>query len=166
MPNWIEGTLHLRGKVKDIHRFLKEGISKNGSMLDKDIRETIVDNSSPEEGVVSFEFMNDQFMNDPWVVDTQRAFLNNQYVAIPYKDENEETSISLGVRQAWSFKVNNWIALSKKYNIDIRLNGFECGMRFGQEITILRGDPEPTVDEEVLKYNDWEWECPFPNMGG
>ena len=161
MPNWIEGTLHLRGKVKDIHRFLSEGISKSVSLWDRDIQETIIDDSRPKEGVVAFNFM-----HDPWIVDTQRAFLNDQYVAIRYKDENEETSTSLGVHQAWSFKTDNWIALSKKYNIDIRLNGFERRGRFGQEITILRGDPEPTVDEEVLKYDDWEWECPFPNMGG
>lgn len=161
MPNWIEGTLHLRGKVKDIHRFLSEGISKSVSLWNRDIQETIIDDSRPKEGVVAFNFM-----HDPWIVDTQRAFLNDQYVAIRYKDENEETSTSLGVHQAWSFKTDNWIALSKKYDIDIRLNGFECGGKFGQQITILRGDPEPTVDEEVLKYDDWEWECPFPNMGG
>ncbi len=161
MPNWIEGTLHLRGKVKDIHRFLSEGISKSVSLWDRDIQETIIDDSRPKEGVVAFNFM-----HDPWIVDTQRAFLNDQYVVIRYKDENEETSTSLVVNQAWSFKTDNWIALSKKYDIDIRLNGFECGGKFGQQITILRGDPEPTVDEEVLKYDDWEWECPFPNMGG
>ena len=161
MPNWIEGTLHLRGKVKDIHRFLSEGISKSVSLWNRDIQETIIDDSRPKEGVVAFNFM-----HDPWIVDTQRAFLNDQYVAIRYKDENEETSTSLVVNQAWSFKTDNWIALSKKYDIDIRLNGFECGGKFGQQITILRGDPEPTVDEEVLKYDDWEWECPFPNMGG
>lgn len=36
-------------------------------------------------------------------------------------------------------------------------------MEFTQEVIIIRGG-KTIVNEK--QYEDWMWECPFPNMGG
>lgn len=37
------------------------------------------------------------------------------------------------------------------------------GMQFSQEIEIVNGELTKEVE---IKYDDWTWECPMPNMGG
>lgn len=72
------------------------------------------------------------------------------------------------VRQAWSFTPydgaeKRWIDLAKEYNLDIRLQGFERGMEFFQDVEIVGGE---MVRNDVKKYDDWDWECQMPRMGG
>ena len=76
----------------------------------------------------------------------------------------------MNIKQAWAFDggsstkdLERWTEISTKYNVDIKLFGFECGMEFAQEVIILRGR-KPIVND--IQYEDWEWDCPFPNMGG
>nr|DAL93830.1 MAG TPA: hypothetical protein [Caudoviricetes sp.] len=39
----------------------------------------------------------------------------------------------------------------------------DCGMEFCQNVIVEHG--KIVKDEEII-YNDYEWECPFPNLGG
>ena len=160
MPNWMEGTLHLRGKVKDIQKFITEGIEKNGAYSEYITKKAFTDYSQPGTLEFSFEW-------EPWVIDTNRAFVQDCTVYTSYESDDDERSVSMPIQQAWCFRIDDWLDLCKKYDIDIKLNGIECGMLFCQEIIILRGESEPTIaKDESIKYDDWEWECPFPNMGG
>ena len=45
----------------------------------------------------------------------------------------------------------------------MKIQGFERGMEFSQVIEIVDGE---IVQDEELHYNDWNWDCPCPEMGG
>jgi len=145
MPNWIEGTLKLRGKREDIKRFLDNEI-------DNDFGQVCCDDG---DGYLDYTFK-----HEPWIKGTDRAFITSDYL---YMDD-EECSVCLDIKQAWSFHKDDWKDKSAKYNVDIKLFGIECGMEFCQEIIVLRNNPK--IVANVITYEDWEWDCPFPNMGG
>lgn len=159
MPNWIEGTLKLRGKREDIKRFFEEGLDAS----------TWCGEGKIEDQVKNY-FENDcldfQFKDEPHIKGTRRAFITDEYVYM----EDDEGIACVKVKQVWAFVARGetkdlsvWKNISEKYNIDIRLFGIEMGLEFTQEIIINRGKT-PIVN--VKKYEDWYWECPFPNMGG
>lgn len=47
--------------------------------------------------------------------------------------------------------------------MDIRLYGFERGMEFNQEVIIENGE---IVKDEEIKFDDYDWECVMPHLGG
>ena len=51
----------------------------------------------------------------------------------------------------------------KDYEIDFRFYGFECGNEFNQEVIIENGKLKA---DNKITYDDYFWECPFPNLGG
>lgn len=156
MPNWIEGTMKLRGKREDIARFFREGLDAS----DRHKLEDQVKDES-EEDYLCFHFV-----NGPHIAGTRRAFIDDDYVEM-YDDIGVAC---VDIKQAWAFDAGSetedlkkWKNISEKYNVDIRLYGIECGMQFTQEIIIVRGR-KPIVNEK--QYEDWDWDCPFPDMGG
>ena len=156
MPNWIEGTMKLRGKREDIARFFREG-------LDASDRHKLEDQVKDDSGEDYLWFC---FVNDPHIAGTRRAFIVDDCVEM-YDDIGVAC---VDIKQAWAFDAGSetedlkkWKNISEKYNVDIRLYGIECGMQFTQEIIIVRGR-KPIVNEK--QYENWDWDCPFPNMGG
>lgn len=159
MPNWIKGTMKLRGKREDITRFFREGLDPSNWPKPEDRENQITENG--DDDCLDFSFR-----NEPHIIGTRRAFITDSGVEM----EKDEGVVCVDVKQAWAFDagretkdLENWKAISDKYNIDIKLFGIECGMRFTQEIIIIRGR-RPIVNER--QYEDWNWDCPFPNMGG
>ncbi len=160
MPNWIKGTMKLRGKREDIRRFFKEGLEPSSWAGETNkIEEQVLDFSGED-------YLDFGFKHEPHIKETRRAFITDTDVHM----EDDEGAACVNVKQAWAFDagreakdLENWKAISDKYNIDIKLFGIECGMQFTQEIIIIRGR-RPIVNER--QYEDWDWECPFPNMGG
>ena len=136
MPNWIEGTLKLRGKREDIKKFLDEGLVT--------VKDQVFDNS--KDGY--------------FVKDTRRAFIESNFL---YTEKYEGT-VCMNVKQAWEFDVEDWAHISETYNLDLKLCGIECGMQFCQVIAIHK--PGKVVKDKTIQYADWVWECPFPFMGG
>ena len=156
MPNWIEGTMKLRGKREDIARFFREGLEPSNWPKPEDRENQVVEHGNDE-------YLDFSFKNMPYIVGTRRAFITDSSAEM----EEDEGIVCVDVKQAWCFttegKVDEWKEISQKYNLDIRLYGIECGMAFTQEAIIVRGK-SPIVNEK--RYEDWGWECPFPNMGG
>ena len=154
MPNWIEGTMKLRGKREDITRFFREG-------LDASDRHKLEDQVKDDSGEDYRWF---HFVNGPYITGTRRAFINGDYVEM-----HDDIGVAcVDIKQAWAFvdrsdDLESWKAIADKFNVDIKLYGIEQGIQFTQEVIIVRGK-HPVVNE--TKYEDWEWECPFPNMGG
>ena len=142
MPNWIEGTLKLRGTQDDLRRFLQTGIDA-----------TTVD-----------EFCSDNYklLKDSWIRNTRRVFVSKS-CSVWFEDEQESNIICIPVKQAWTFSDENWVNISREYNLDIRLFGFESGQQFCKEVEIIGGDV--TISREIT-YDDWKWECPMPELGG
>lgn len=163
MPNWIEGTMKLRGKKENIRRFFLEGIEPNDLWAEKDRKECIRD--CTDEYEIGFEFE-----NEPWITDTTRAFITGDSVYVNLEDGKEDGVACVNIKQAWSFNPRGqedrriWQAIAKKYDLDIRLFGIEQGRCFAQEMIYFR-DGERTIENHI-EYEDWDWECPFPRMGG
>jgi len=153
MPNWIKGTMKLRGKRENIARFFREGLEPSNWPNPEDRKNQVTDNSGND-------YLDFSFKNEPYISGTRRAFITDSSV---YMDDDDGV-VSVDVKQAWSFDTEGlqiWEDISNKYNVDIRLYGIESGMQFTQEIIIVRGkDPI----NNVLHYEDWDWDCPFPNM--
>ena len=153
MPNWIKGTMKLRGKRENIASFFREGLEPSNWPNPEDRKNQVTDNSGND-------YLDFSFKNEPYISGTRRAFITDSSV---YMDDDDGV-VSVDVKQAWSFDTEGlqiWEDISNKYNVDIRLYGIESGMQFTQEIIIVRGkDPI----NNVLHYEDWDWDCPFPNM--
>ncbi len=161
MPNWIEGTMKLRGKREDIKRFLDNELGTSSYYGEKRAIEEQVECNSDDS---YFEYT---FKDEPYIKGTRRAFVTDDYL---YMEEDEGT-VSIKIKQAWSFDVTPdskelvlWKDNAHKYNIDIKLYGVECGAQFCQEVIALRNCDR--VINNVIEYEDWDWDCPFPNMGG
>ena len=144
MPNWIEGTLKLRGKRENIRRFFNEGLDGKGKITDRST-----------ESCLDFSFGNCHYIKD-----TNRAFIVDGNAYLP---DDDFGTVCVSVQQAWGFVLEEWKAISDRYEIDVRLFGIEGGMAFTEEIIIEQGK-EPI--DIVNTYDDWIWECPFPYMGG
>lgn len=159
MPNWIEGTLKLRGKRDNIRKFFNEGLEPSSCFgEERPLSEFITDDSSDD-------YLDYSFKNEPHIKGTRRAFITGNYAEL-YK---EYGTVCVDIKQAWSFDSNEkdleaWKEIAKKYSIDLKLFGIECGMEFCQELIILH--KEDKIIENVTRYENWEWDCPFPRMGG
>lgn len=171
MPNWIEGTMKLRGKMSNIKRFIDEGISRY---------EYTDEINQPKSKLPKSDYIKDDsyneteldyhIFNDPYVEGSRRMFILDSHIWM----NNPEGICCFNIRQAWSFTARetdakNLIALADKYNVDIRLFGIECGMEFIQEVIVHHGhDSEKgkIVLDNCIQFEDWDWECPFPSMGG
>ena len=161
MPNWIEGTMKLRGKREDIKRFLDNEIEASSWFGEQNALEEQAKCNSDGS---YFEYT---FKNEPHIKGTRRAFIVDDYL---YMDKDEGT-VSVGIKQAWSFSTTKddreldlWKDNAHKYNIDIKLFGIESGIEFCQEVIALK-DSDGVINN-VIEYEDWDWECPFPEMGG
>lgn len=164
MPNWCEGNLRLRGTKKNIKDFIENEIVYNVFVGDdcQELKPTVDETEhemllTPPQG-----YMRDDF----YIKGTHRNFIFSGSIEIcwPEADEDEEIIVIIDdFNSAWGFNKQGWVEHAKKYGIDVRMIGFEQGMQFSQTMTITR---DGEVTDDVKHYNDWNWECPFPNMGG
>lgn len=63
----------------------------------------------------------------------------------------------------WNIDETPYIEMSKKYNVDFRVYGYEMGLEFNREIEIVEGR---LVTNRRIKFKDYRWECPDPTLGG
>lgn len=161
MPNWIDGTMKLRGKREDIKRFFNERVEGSSGFTRE---ESVEDRSNENE----LEFI---FKNEPWVEGTRRMFIKDGDVFML----QEEGVCCVNIKQAWSFSSREEKDLevlqeiADKFHIDIRLYGIECGVEFVQEVIVRHCDENgrsPRIIDNCIQYENWDWDCPFPNMGG
>lgn len=167
MPNWIEGTLKVRGTLENVKRFLLEGLNDYNCSsayyvdpVPTPKENWLMINDNKEWGYYEIDFD-----NAPYVEGTSGAFVftDGNHALYYEKEWNEPAIAIMKVRQAWTFLKEEWVEISKKYDVDLRLYGLEQGMEFGYEIEIIKG--EVTLNEK-LEYGNWKWECPFPYLGG
>lgn len=170
MPNWCEGSLKLKGDPMYILRFIQEGLnvysysnSHDNTLLDKSKWMDVVEDTDS----VEIYFDHDEI----YVEDTQRAFINLVYTGLAkrevYIDKHKNPEICvLHVSQAWSFREEDWIEIAKKYNLDIRLTGIEQGMGFMEDLIITKDGEVTDLSPSYKNYDDFEWNCPIPFLGG
>ena len=179
MPNWIEGSLKMRGSIDNILNFVKNGMAGyEYKVTDQNIREPVeipINNwldtqyyDEKDPGGSTLEFKNG--LHWIYIKDTKRAFVNNDlwpYIHI-YKTPTDGIYIAvMAIKQAWGFEYDDWINISKKYKLDLKLYGIEGGMGFYDELNIIAG--QLVKNESKVQCNDYSsfaWNCPFPWMGG
>ena len=168
MPNWIEGTLKLRGKPKDIKRFMDNEFDRSNP-IQGELEDYVKDES--EKGALHYIFN-----NLPYIKGTRRCFLKHQYIDLWFDEgEDKDYIVVFNIQQAWNFDkaagdkgeqctaTEMWKEKANEYHLDIRLYGIESGGEFCQEMIVLKDDDN--VKFNTIKYDDWYWECPFPEMG-
>lgn len=100
-----------------------------------------------------------------YIKETRRHFIdpveNEIYI---YDTDKEEQIICLkNFKAAWGIDTDALRTISKRYNIDIKIYGFECGMEFNQDIEIIKGK---IIKDEEIKFENYQWECINPDLGG
>ena len=168
MPNWAEGSLKIRGPIKNIKRFLDEGIQKKklntfGKEMDEDI---FYFTDWSDECGIEYEY---HFVGISHIKHTSRAFIDpeivkyGEYAYLGGKSTEDIDTIALSFKQAWRAKANNFELISKEYEIDISIHTFEKGAEFEQDILIEGGK---IVKDEIIEYDDYRFESAMPMLGG
>lgn len=172
MPNWCEGNIRFRGTSKNIKRFFLNEIvccsyEKEGTITEKPVFndygcELIITKPDAKPDKYYWFYINT----------THRNFFEGDIIEVRQLDEDnpdKETVICVdGFKAAWSFEkgIKAWKDFARKYDFDVKLTGFECGMIFSQVKTITK---DGSVKDTICEYEDWMdwmWNCPEPNKGG
>lgn len=167
MPNWCKGNIRLRGKSAAIMDFLRnelecvgyrkfpDGLESKPVEIEDFYGEVVVKKPDSMKGTAYCVFH---------IKETRRNFIDEEFEVYLGDDEEEIKTVCIDeAKAAWGFAAAPYLEKARKYGIDIRIVGFERGMQFAQVIEIIGGE---IVKDREVKYNDWMWECPMPNMGG
>ena len=150
MPNWCVGTLRVRGTKENLTNFVLEGLSPV-TYIGQELEPLKMDDC----GCIECERC--------WIKGTRRGFVVDLYVYFDDLKDEEETTIALDTEFAWCISAEELLNSCKQYNVDMRIHAFERGMCFNQIIEIIDG--KITKDEEVT-FDDYNWDCICPNIGG
>ena len=66
-------------------------------------------------------------------------------------------------KQAWKVAAQEYVWLSKKNEVDLKIFTFEKGSEFTQIIEIIKGKITIDLKQKYINYN---WEVPFNGLGG
>ena len=174
MPNWAEGTIKVRGTKNQIIDYLKnvfEGSDFWGN--DMKIEITSDDNSIIIRGLDELTNpktagpiipQNPQF-HAFYFKGANRAFTEseNNILAFGFFEDAEAIEIiEMPFKQAWSVEADEFVKLSKKYCVDLKIFVFESGREFTQEVEIIKGK---ITRNKTIKYENYQWDVPFNSLG-
>lgn len=158
MPNWCEGTLRLKGKFANLKRFLTEGLQA----VD------FIGNQVDDGYIIAAD--EERFL---WITDIKRNLhikesrrhfvIGNDDIELYTENINYNVTLTLPIKAAWRLDSEIFKKISKDYNLDIRIHGYEHGAEFEQKIEVLKG--EITCDE-VITHKNYLWDCDNPMIGG
>ena len=168
MPNWCEGVLKVRGKKKDLINFLNNGIERYGYPRDEnnDYTKYPLDIQVDKYGEYLIKQTDSEHNSWLYLKDSRRCFIESNIEWYLVEDEDDECIQCLDIKQAWRLEPDYFKEISKIYNIDFRMIGFEMGGIFTQEIEVIKG--EITI-YNVNSYDDYKkymWEVYDPRLGG
>lgn len=155
MPNWCQGTLKVRGEYDKLKAFLENALKEcryygnppEGSLLE--VAET------PDYADITLRRM-------ARLKDTSRGFVEEDTDILLEKKAGKQI-IFLAAQFAWDIKTEELQHLSQKYGVDLKITAFEQCMQFERDIEIVQGF---IVLDSTKKYQDYEWMCPCPTVGG
>lgn len=166
MPNWCKGVLKARGKKKDLLNFLNNGIERCGYPIDANYDYTKYPLGVKIDDWGCYFVEKTDSEHDSWlyIKDSRRCFIEeNIEWYLEDLEDNDEEICYLDIKQAWRLEPDYFKEISKIYNVDFRIMGFECGMQFVQEIEVIKGN---ITLNKVTKYDDYNWEAYDPRLGG
>ncbi len=155
MPNWSEGTLKVRGTKDNLKKFVLEGMQQVdfiGNVLEPlELDESYSVKLSDE----AYHF---------YIKGTTRGFVEQIEIDMCFlNEEREKPILMLDVKFSWAVNVEELSKISKKYDVDLKIYTFEKGMEFNQDIEIIKGK---IVKDVEMKFDDYEWDCICPSLGG
>lgn len=161
MPNWCSGWMKIRGRKQDILDFFKNEVAifTYEKFFNRTTSEAVFENNK-----YKFAYSLKKEKNQEWYLrNSYRFFFEDK--EIDFEDyEQEIFYLNLEIKQAWCIDVNELlISHSKKYNLDFNIYASERGMEFEQYITIVDGK---FIRDDVIKYDDFEFEAINPSIGG
>ena len=155
MPNWMSGTLRLRGNPSDIENFFLCGLGQPaGKYENTPMSELMMQYKSEDDYYIVFK-------TELYIKNTSRAFIDDDSVEF-YPDE-QITVACVDIKQAWDLKYEDWQEISKKYHVDIRIWACDSSGEEARELEIINGR---TTKDCKIKYENYRWECPTPKLGG
>ena len=169
MPNWCEGKLKIRGKKENIAKWLMECVAVWNPDVEqgKALYDALI--FRKDENGVSFTY-DSQFdelhisvKHEAHIAGTRRNFVQKYENDFSFGAKDGKEIIILPVQAAWALESEPYEEMSKKYGLDFRFYGYECGMEFNQEVEVVNG--KVTIDREI-RFNNYWWECPDPMLGG
>lgn len=163
MPNWCEGIMKIKGNFDDVRKCVMNmfdiiptsGLDQSEPKTE-DYMEIIDDGNDGREFWMKIH-------KTCYVKETQRAFVEPQNIDFAMSDRFKTTVAVIEIKQAWDIEAGDFTAFSKKYNVDIKLHGFEHGMEFVRDVLIKKGE---IVYNNDIQYEHYAWDCWFPNLGG
>lgn len=157
MPNWCEGTLKVRGSFENVRNFILNGFSETNRLpgLPKPEGPFLKISDDYEEYFFA------EIERRCYINGTHRGFCYDGWIEL--EKENEYSIALLEAKFAWAICSDDLLKICNKYGVDMKITGYERGMEFVQEIEIVDG--VITCDKEI-HYDDYQWECPCPLIGG
>lgn len=169
MPNWCEGKLKVRGKKENIMKWLSECVAVMEPDVEKEkpLYEALIFKKDVNGVSIAYDAELDELhivvKRDAYIAGTRRNFVEKYENDFYFGAKDGKDIIVLPVKAALALESEPYEELSKKYGLDFRFYGYECGMEFNQEIEVVNG--ETTIDRKI-QYDDYYWECPDPMLGG
>ncbi|MEH7249215.1 hypothetical protein V7114_20860 [Neobacillus niacini] len=160
MPNWCEGSLKVRGEKENIKKFLLGAFTPIQPAILQILRPDL---KAPELKVTEDEWsitLESSGKDGFYVRGTRRNFIENNSIEWEFE---KQVLIIENYKAAWGIDSEPLAKLSKEYDIDLKIYGFERGMEFNQDIEIHKGQ---IIKDNEIKFDDYEWECINPTLGG
>lgn len=170
MPNWVEGSMKLRGPVREIKRFLRTELldAKHGTPLVEVFNGTGTSRLLESKYATYFKdsrrAFTDRFHKNTWGIDFE-SLDEAAYTRDDKINEDARTVYELPFEQAWSLDYDWLRNLTERYELDIKVFGYEMGMQFYDIAEYSKGDLI-AEDFKSFKGDDYAWEVPFMELGG
>ena len=144
MPNWLQGNFRARGPKENIIRFISEGLEPS-SLLGQD-DEIDMELKEYDEDYITVRWTRNRgnekdYPEWIYISGTERHFLQpNDFGEFDIHQTDSKTDFIMVVsfKADWGIKIDQMREIAKKYEIDIRINGYELGMEFEQIIEVTR----------------------------
>ena len=164
MANWCVGTLKIRGSFEQVCELLINETCIPPHGLGKMAKEEV-----PPEKIVEKDenSLSIELESNGWVIYQYDGFgllgSIGMYIDPVDIEIRDDGIYCLELESKWEIDTN-WIAkMCKKYQVDMKLFAFEKGQEFNRDIECLKGD---LITDNVITYDNYFWECPYPELGG
>lgn len=154
MPNWCEGTLKIRGTFDNLKNFILNGLRPV---------DAIGGTLPPLEIDTGENYISAIVRSALYMEHTRRHFCEPDYIELYTEEPDESIILMFPMKAAWEIEAESLLRLCKEFNVDMKIQGFERGMQFSQIIEIVNGE---ILQDDEIKYDDWDWDCPCPDLGG
>ena len=151
MPNWSKGCLKVRGKAASVKKFILECVKPIDPNSNGLLKLEISDLGEIESKGVC------------WIDGTKVGWVENLLVDFSFVEDDETFTATLDAKFAWAADADELLASCKKYDVDMKLYAFEKGMGFNQDILIVDGEIRRDCR---IEFEDYNWECICPTVGG